>query len=102
MAGITKGPIARLVDITGATTQVLDANTNRNGIIFFNSTTTTTFYIVPGNIQAAVGQGIVVLPQFDYRLMEPLYGYGTTWNAIGAGGTLPATKGLLIMEFFGA
>src|SRR5215469_2190670 len=98
MAGVgSLGPLGTLVTVgPGPTsTPVIGQNSNRNGIIFFNSSSTTTVFLVPANLgenaQFIAGAGIPLLPQFNTgaTLMPQILpiGYGGGWVGVTSGGS---------------
>jgi len=105
MAGLgSLGPLGKIAVVGTTVGQVIGNNSNRNGLIFFNSSTTQTVYLAPSNTPGftATGQGITLLPQGDTgnTLMPAILpiGYGAAWSAIATG----ANVSILILEFFGA
>jgi hypothetical protein len=103
MVGIaTTGPTGTLATvIAGTSGLVIGSNSNRNGLIFCNGSTTATAWLVPVPLVAAVGFGIPIFPQStsDDLLMPKhlLLGLASGWNGIADTGPI----NLLVLEFFG-
>jgi hypothetical protein len=103
MVGIaTTGPQGSQAQVAaGVSGAVIGVNSNRNGLIFCNGSTTATAWLVPQPLVAAVGFGIPVYPQSTSGdLLMPkhlLLGLASGWNAISDS----ATINLLVLEFFG-
>jgi len=112
MAGLGSfGPLGTLVAVgAGPTpTPIITQNTNRNGLIFFNSSINTIVLLVPDNLKAdpnfTSGKGgIVLLPQGNTgRVLMPQlqpFGFGAAWYGIAVGGSPPAY--VLALELYGA
>ena len=83
-------PVASVVSVGAASVAVIGANQNRRGIVFVNPTTNITFYVVPSNLTAVAGQGVIVLPGGQVPFISDPntnISYNCGWNGIASGGT---------------
>lgn len=84
-------PNGSSVLVSGASITVIGSNASRRGIVFINSSSTDTLYLVPANQSAVVGQGIPILPQASREFIGDgkLINYNTGWNGISTGTNTP-------------
>lgn len=82
-------PQAWTILVGNTSIPAIGANQNRRGIIFANPGSVN-IYVVPSNLAAVIGQGILVLPGAQVELLgnpSRNINYNCAWNAIAATGS---------------
>lgn len=79
-------PNASNASVSNASQTVLQSNIVRRGIIFTNPSASVSFYVIPSNLPAVIGQGFLILPGAQLQLFGDgkLINYNCGWNAIAS------------------